>query len=411
MKNNHWNCAAFWRPAGLGVAAALALGAVGGLALWPLVLALLLLLAGVGLGAHAVARQQTEQLARLEAVLQGHRNFSATVTPVWAGHIANSRTQTEEAVTALSTLFGTIVTRLEQTVRTASQSTASAGGGAGLVEVFERSERELNQVLSAQVAAMASMNTMLQQIESLNQFTKQLEDMAAEVAKIASQSNLLALNAAIEAARAGALGSGFSVVAKEFRLLSNQSGETGQRITEMVKVVSAAINSTCQVARESVQQEDNAMQTSQDRIGHVLTEFRGITGALVDSSEALKQEGMTIQGDIGQALVQLQFQDRVSQILTQVENNIGQLTGYFERHERQCLQDGQIEPLDADAFLAEMRKSYVMKDQRIAHDQRSAAASAPAARATKGSTPAAAPAPKPASAPAPAEDDDGITFF
>ena len=47
----------------------------------------------------------------------------------------------------------------------------------------------------------------------------------------------------------------------------------------------------------------------------------------------------------------------------------------------------------------------------MAHDQRSAVASAPAARAIKGSTPAAAPALKPASAPAPAEDDDGITFF
>lgn len=407
MVKNNWNCAAFWRPAGLGVAAALALWTVGGWAVLPSVLAVLLLLAGVGLGAHAVARQHAEQLARLTAALQGHRDFGQKVTPVWVGHIANSRTQTEEAVTALSSLFATLVNRLEQTVRTASQSTASVEGGAGLVEVFERSERELNQVLSAQISAMSSMNTMLQQIESLNQFTKQLEDMAAEVAKIASQSNLLALNAAIEAARAGALGSGFSVVAKEFRLLSNQSGETGQRITEMVKVVSAAINSTCQVARDSVQQEDNAMQTSQDRIGHVLTEFRGITGALADSSEALKQEGLTIQSDIAQALVQLQFQDRVSQILTQVENNIGQLPSYFERHERQCLQDGQMEPLDADAFLAEMRKSYVMKDQHMAHDQRSAATSAPAApKTSKG---VAAPAAKPASAPAP--DDDGITFF
>lgn len=55
-----------------------------------------------------------------------------------------------------------------------------------------------------------------------------LQDMAADIAGIASQTNLLALNAAIEAARSGEMGRGFAVVAKEVRMRSNRSAEAGR---------------------------------------------------------------------------------------------------------------------------------------------------------------------------------------
>jgi methyl-accepting chemotaxis protein len=216
-------------------------------------------------------------------------------------------------------------------------------------------------------------------VEGLNQFTKQLEDMASDVAKIAAQTNLLALNAAIEAARAGDLGRGFAVVAKEFRMLSNQSGATGRRIAEMVSVISQAIVTTCQVAQESVQQEDNSMQMSDQRIKGVLDRFRNITDALVRSGELLKEESISIKTDIGHALVELQFQDRVSQILSQVKNNVEHFPKYLAAHEQKCLASGEFEPLDAEGFMAEMKKSYVMSDQHLTHEGGRAAAASPKA--------------------------------
>jgi len=53
---------------------------------------------------------------------------------------------------------------------------------------------------------LTGITTMLVKIQGLDRFTEELQEMAADVAKIAAQANLLSLNAAIEAARAGEMG-------------------------------------------------------------------------------------------------------------------------------------------------------------------------------------------------------------
>ena len=356
-------------PALLGAGGAVAVLIAGGLTWLSAGLALLLITAGVALGWMGSAKRAETSRRHMQRYLSAEQNFGEQIAPVWAGHIQTSRTQMEQSISALSEQFAEIVDRLDSTVDTASRTTSDIEDqGNGLVAVFSRSETELNQVLSSQTAAMNSMNVMLENVEGLNQLTKQLEDMAMDVAKIAAQTNLLALNAAIEAARAGELGRGFAVVAQEFRMLSNQSGETGKRITQMVGVISQAIATTCKVAQDSVQAEGSSMQSSEERIKGVLEGFRNITDALVQSGDLLKQESISIKTEIGHALVAFQFQDRVGQILSQVENNVQRFPQYLAEHEQKCLESGAFEPLDADAFMAEMKKSYVMSDQHLTHD-------------------------------------------
>ena len=398
MSSSHWQDVTFWSPAGLGVLGGVAVFAAGGLTPTSLILATGLVAVGLFSGWRATLRKNNRQRLQLEEFLTGQKQFGEKVTPVWVSHIGNSRQQMETGITALAERFSAIVQRLEHTVDTAGQATASTEGQ-DLVSVFAHSQNELTQVLASQTAAMASMATMLGKVESLGQFTKQLEDMASDVAKIASQTNLLALNAAIEAARSGEHGRGFAVVAKEFRMLSHKSGETGRLIAKMVAVISEAITSTCQAAQESVRKEDDSLHTSQERIVGVMENFRSITSGLQVSTDLLKQESLAVHADIGDVLVNLQFQDRVSQILTQVESNITAIPAYFEKHQQECLITGRLEPFDAEGFLAEMRKSYVMKDQHIAHT--------PAVTAAKPKSRLAVTAP-PATT---SEADDGITFF
>ncbi|HEY0844019.1 MAG TPA: methyl-accepting chemotaxis protein [Noviherbaspirillum sp.] len=354
-------------PAVLGIGGAVSVLVAGGFGWTSVLLAVLLCVAGAASAARINAQHHRFRES-VDVYLRAQQRFGEKVVPVWAGHIETSREQMETAVSELSEDFARIVDQLDDAVHSASIASDSVEDqGNGLVAVFARSENRLASVVSSQKMAMNSMTAMLEKVQSLNQFIAELHEMAAEVAKIASQSNLLALNAAIEAARAGELGRGFAVVAKEFRMLSNQSGETGRNIAQKVDVISNAILSTCRVAEESVQQEDGAMVESETTINTVLSDFRAVTDALQRSSQLLKDESVGIKDEIGQALVQLQFQDRVNQILSHVKTSIEQLPAYFASNSDEFRRDGELRPLDASRLLLEMKNSYVMSDQRAVH--------------------------------------------
>lgn len=353
-------------PAALGLVAALLLLWQGQASLLSLALALLMLAGGAGVGWLLAKREAALQRA-VDDYLASQSAYSAEVVPVWNGHIESSREQMEVAVNALSERFGGIVDKLDVALRTAAQETDAVDSSSSLMAVFAKSEQDLTALIAVQETAMKNMEQMLVKVQGLDRFVVELQDMASDVARIAQQTNLLALNAAIEAARAGELGRGFAVVAKEFRMLSNQSGDTGRKIAEKVKVISAAIVETCSVVHDSVEAEDTSLETAHATINRVVSDFKGITESFQRSRDVLHGESLSIQSEVNQALVQMQFQDRVSQILTQVIKNIERLPAVLQATQQVYAQTRKLEAHDPQEMLAEMKKTYVMADQHVIH--------------------------------------------
>lgn len=319
-------------------------------------------LLAAGAAALAFTDPGPDNSAQQDAYLASRHRFGEQVATVWASHIDASRTQMENAVVALVERFSGIVMKLEQAL--AASGAARSHEGSSIVEVFAESETALRALLEMLSGAAASKQQMLHKIEGLQQITDELQKMAADVASIAWQTNLLALNAAIEAARAGEAGRGFAVVATEVRMLSNRSADTGKRIAEQVGQIATAIGATSEAAGASIREENRAAQASEAVIGKVLSSLRGITDALVQSSDLLQRESSGIQSDVAQALMQLQFQDRVSQILSHVQQNIARLPSYLDQHGQH---DGALPPLDARALLAELESTYAMAEERTLH--------------------------------------------
>jgi methyl-accepting chemotaxis protein len=300
----------------------------------------------------------------IDNYLASREHFGDAVLPVWSRHIENSRTQMEEAVSDLASRFSSIVDKLDNALQV---SGAGNQGGSAMTEVFAHSETQLGSVVTSMKSAMASKHAMLGQIKDLERFTRELRGMAEGVASIAAQTNLLALNAAIEAARAGPAGAGFAVVATEVRMLSMRSAETGKEITNRVGLISSAILAASQAAEQSSEVEDKSMQSAEGMIEAVLNEFRQMTDALVQSSELLKQESVGIQGEVGEALVQLQFQDRVSQVMSHVRENMERLPAVLREHRAAYEASGVLDALDPDVLLRELQKTYAMAEEHAVH--------------------------------------------
>ncbi|MDP2695391.1 MAG: methyl-accepting chemotaxis protein [Gallionella sp.] len=382
MATKYWVFTAV--PAALGI---IGLAVLGGFTWQAAVAVLVVLLSGIAASILLVRQHVADiesvreaTLAEVDAAfraqtadyLRSLQTLGSDVVPVWVRHVETGRSQMETAIIELMVRFSGIVDKLDAALK--ASEAASEGIDGGLVSVFAGSEKELGEVISSLRAATQHKDAMLAEINELQHFIVELEKMAIDVAGIADQTNLLALNAAIEAARAGEAGRGFAVVADEVRKLSTLSKETGKQISEKVKIISAAINAAVNTSEQTAAGEAKALIASEAAIGNVLGNFRQITDGLTESSGILRKESDGIKDEVAMSLVQLQFQDRVSQILSHVRDNIGSLPGYLEKSQAEFDRNGRLEPLAAKQLLQEIESTYAMAEEHGSHGGKAQAA-------------------------------------
>ncbi|MEE4815891.1 methyl-accepting chemotaxis protein [Pseudomonas alliivorans] len=343
---------------------------------------------GVGAGVWS-ARSQREQAVRLTAdALTQHQSNDAAIgakasraqlnevllgaMPIWAKQVESSRQQTETAIVELTSRFTGISERLQETVQASQQAAGELDGqnSDGALKVLAQSDSELSQVIDSLKATQASRDQTLTQVRGLTAYTGELRTMAADVAAIAAQTNLLALNAAIEAARAGEAGRGFAVVADAVRSLSSKSSETGQQMSAKVDIINNAITQLVEAASSGADQDSHSVTESEQSIQHVLQRFQSITGRLAESADLLKQESYGIRDEMTEVLVSLQFQDRVSQILTHVRDNIDSLHTHLQQSSQS---PDEAVAINAREWLARMESTYATDEQRRTHRGESAA--------------------------------------
>jgi methyl-accepting chemotaxis protein len=335
---------------------------------WSSIAAGLLLAIAGAVSAILVIRARESVPSDLAGYVVSHQRMSAQLAPVWNRQIETSRHQMEVAVAELLERFSGIVGRLDRSIKASELSADSIeNGDNSLLAVFSRSEEQLSTVVRTLEAATRDKLSLVQQIHGLGEYITELQQMAADVATISAQTNLLAINAAIEAAHAGESGRSFAVLAQEVRKLSGMSAETGRRITAKITVISDSISSACAAADASGDADRRTQEASRDTIDRVLGNFRNVTGALEQSTEVLKAESLGIQSEISNALVQLQFQDRVSQILTHVMANIARLPECLETYQREFERTRVLVPVSADKLLAELESTYAMVEERKSH--------------------------------------------
>ncbi len=298
-----------------------------------------------------------------QAVDSGLADVCLNVLPIWSRQIEAARLISETSILKLSERFGTLSSNISHSVSSNGGQDASQQ----LVNMLEVGQHDLNSIVLALRAALSNKENELKEVMQLSGFTEQLQQMAKFVGDIASQTNLLALNAAIEAARAGEAGRGFAVVADEVRKLSSMSGETGRKISETVVTVNAAIARTVQMSRHHAEQDTLTLADSERVVSQVIEHFRGNAQTIVRNSHDLQQQSANVADEIAQVLVALQFQDRVSQMLTLITRDLGKLQAQLDERHESSLSGHSLTPMVSDRWLQELSGAYTMPEQHAIH--------------------------------------------
>jgi methyl-accepting chemotaxis protein len=367
-------------PALLGACGAAAILFTGGLT--PTTLALGAAQGGlaVGLGFWQLRRAQARQAEHPVGMLAAQGPASGrdealealcvAVLPVWSEQIEAARAHTEQEIVSLTSRFAELAGRIE------SVTGNDQGAGDRLVNLMASSQNQLDGILQSLREALSSKGALLNEVNGLAGLTEQLKSMAKDVGDVARQTNLLALNAAIEAARAGEAGRGFAVVADEVRKLSTLSGDTGQKIGETVETVNGAIARTLELSQRHAERDTGTLNQSGETIEQVIGAFGGTTRDVVERSDALAENAAAVGGTIGEVLVALQFQDRVSQMLGHIRDDQARLERLVVERRALAASGQPLPPLDTKAWLAALARTYTMAEQVAVHHGKRPAATA-----------------------------------
>lgn len=187
-----------------------------------------------------------------------------------------------------------------------------------------RACRDSRSALSEATARMDVINkavlTTGNWIGDVQQLATGISGIAANIRKIASQTNMLAINAAVEAARAGEAGRGFAVVAAEVKALSDR---TANATTEINGIIDK-LNRGLQVMVQSMDESQKASEEGAGALGEL--------GARLQHASDRIDEASANSDQISQSIEQLQIASGdVARGISTVAGNSARSTDSLER--------------------------------------------------------------------------------
>lgn len=109
----------------------------------------------------------------------------------------------------------------------------------------------VNEISEDVQVASASNQQVHGLMDKLLEDMNRMNEILGVINKFSNSTKILGLNASIEAARAGAAGKGFSVVAKEIERLSGNTTESAQTIGNMLGEIETQVNDMSDKSREA----------------------------------------------------------------------------------------------------------------------------------------------------------------
>lgn len=219
-------------------------------------------------------------VAHLRSLLEKIKSASRQITQSADGVSATARGQ-EMGVSAFSATTAEIAAAVQEISSTGRELLGS-------MNVVSERVSETAALADAGREGVAAMNAAIQELDAASSdINERLKVIAAKaqningvvltITKVADQTNLLSLNAAIEAEKAGEVGRGFAIVAREIRRLADQTAvgtlDIEQMVAEMQTAVTAGVREMAQFG-DRVARGVSAAAATHEQLGRIIAQVQ-----------------------------------------------------------------------------------------------------------------------------------------
>jgi methyl-accepting chemotaxis protein len=199
-------------------------------------------------------------------------------------NVAGDIEDTSKQVAVQSRTGVELAQRAEHISQGAQTVLASAEAAQGISSQAEASAQDSGTRLHAMVSEVAGLidtvSHIADQFGRLQEALTRVARVSGEIGAISRQTNLLSLNAAIEAARAGAHGRGFMVVAREVKDLSQTTRDATEEITNTVDALDHEITGLRDETARAIERA-GVIRAQIDDVGALVDEMPRVMGAVI----------------------------------------------------------------------------------------------------------------------------------
>lgn len=204
----------------------------------------------------------------------------------------------------------------------------------GNIEAAETGKRNLQRSIEKTVTIDENTRDISDLISTIERESGHIDELLKIIDDISNRTNLLAMNTAIEAARAGASGRGFSVIAKEVKALAGGSAREIRNISQIIGTIKADIASAAAKAGRNKLDSDEGkilVQESGAAIERILNSYREITGMVLEIENGIGDQSVSADGVMGGFEKLNASIDSIRRAILDQTAYMDQISGYLSR--------------------------------------------------------------------------------
>jgi methyl-accepting chemotaxis protein len=196
---------------------------------------------------------------------------------------------------------------------------ASAGTGKrSFDELIEKTGATLVNIMETVAESGEISRRAVQSIQQIDAASEQISAALGLLEQLAKQNKMLALNARIEAAHAGSQGAGFEVVAIEVASQTQKSRDVTNKVGSLVENLRSLASAILTDLRQINERDMERVEASQREANESLRDLRAAHEEMKAMLTGMTEDGALLAKDISSAVRGMQFQDRVSQRIAHV---------------------------------------------------------------------------------------------